>query len=305
MLDYERRPVAVERICGDAGMDIGSGGTRARTERGRAEPSFPGSSRQKPSVRVAAGALQQFFATSSVPCPYIPGRAERKLIVELVGRGAPEFYDSLSRAGFRRSHRFAYRPACRACAACVPVRIAVERFAHTRSTRRVRNLNAGLAVRLLMPRATIEQFRLFVAYQHTRHGDSDMAQMTYAEYRAMIEDTALRTAIVECRDAQGALVAVSLIDRLDDGISAVYSFFDPARPHASLGTWCILWLVEECRRRGLPYVYLGYWIADSQKMAYKARFPALERLADGDWLPFMTPKGREDAKDVMPGECLA
>jgi arginine-tRNA-protein transferase len=102
----------------------------------------------------------------------------------------------------------------------------------------------------------------------------------------MIEDSAVRTVLVEFREPDGTLVAVSLIDRLDDGLSAVYSFFDPARSRASLGTWCILWLVEECRRRELPYVYLGYWIADSPKMAYKARFPALERLVDGVWVPF-------------------
>jgi arginine-tRNA-protein transferase len=242
--------------------------------------------------------FQQFFATAAVPCPYVPGRDERKLIVELAGRPAAAFYDELSRAGFRRSHRFAYRPACRSCTACVPVRIAVERFAHTRSTRRVRNLNAGahagangdaLAGHLLAPRATAEQFELFALYQRSRHRDSEMAAMSYADYRGMVEDSAVRTAIVEFRAREGALVAVSLIDRLDDGVSAVYSFYDPAHHRRSLGTWCILWLVEECRREGLAYVYLGYWIAESPKMAYKARFPALERLTDACWLPFVRP----------------
>jgi arginine-tRNA-protein transferase len=237
--------------------------------------------------------FQQFFATAAVPCPYVPGRAERKLIVELAGPAAAEFYDELSRAGFRRSHRFSYRPACQSCSACVPVRIAVARFAHTRSTRRVRNLNAGateaLAGRLLAPRATVEQFELFALYQRSRHRDSEMAAMSYADYCGMVEDSAVRTAIVEFRASEGALVAVSLIDRLDDGISAVYSFYDPTHRRRSLGTWCILWLVEECRRAGLDYVYLGYWIAESPKMAYKARFPALERLADGRWIAFAAP----------------
>jgi len=269
-------------------MDIGSGGARSRGERVRPEATAA-PARQKPLGGVAP--LHQFFATAPVPCPYVPGRAERKLIVELAGRAAPGFYDALSRIGFRRSHRFAYRPACRACAACVPVRIAVERFAHTRSTRRVRNANAGVAGLVLAPRATVEQFRLFVAYQQSRHRDSEMAAMSYGDYRGMVEETALRTAIVEFRDPEGALVAVSLIDRLDDGISAVYSFYDPARRVGSLGTWCILWLVEECRRQLLPYVYLGYWIAESPKMAYKARFPALERLTDGLWVPFADKSG--------------
>jgi leucyl-tRNA---protein transferase len=271
-------------------MDIGSGGTRSRVERARPQGSSV-SARQKPLAGLAA--FHQFFATTSVPCPYVPGRAERKLIVELAGRAAPGFYDELSRAGFRRSHRFAYRPACRACAACVPVRIAVGEFAHTRSTRRLRNTHAGLAGSLLAPLATVEQFRLFVAYQHSRHRDSEMATMTFGDYRGMVEDTPLRTAIVEFRDPEGGpggdLVAVSLIDRLDDGISAVYSFYDPEYRPAGLGTWSILWLVEECRRHGLPYVYLGYWIAESPKMAYKARFPALERLADGAWTPLARP----------------
>ncbi|HEV2335850.1 MAG TPA: arginyltransferase [Stellaceae bacterium] len=230
--------------------------------------------------------FQQFFATAPVPCPYVPGRHERKLIVELAGPAAAEFYDELSRAGFRRSHRFSYRPACQSCAACVPVRIAVERFAHTRSTRRLRNTNRDLAARLVAPRATVEQFELFARYQGSRHRDSEMAAMSYADYRGMIEDSAVRSAIVEFRAREGALVAVSLIDWLDDGLSAVYSLYDPMQHRRSLGTWSIVWLVEECRRAGLDYVYLGYWIAESAKMAYKARFPALERLAEGSWVPF-------------------
>ncbi len=264
-------------------MDIGADGTRSSAVRTRPQASS-GAVRAAPYGLPVP--LPQFFATTPVPCPYVPGRAERKLIVELSGRSAPGFYDSLSRIGFRRSHRFAYRPACRACAACVPVRIAVEHFAPTRSIRRVRNAHAGLAGAVLAPNATIEQFRLFIAYQHSRHRDSEMAAMTYSDYRGMIEDTALRSAVVEFRDPDRRLVAVSLIDRLDDGISAVYTFYDPARRPGGLGTWSILWLVEECRRHGLPYMYLGYWIAESPKMAYKARFPALERLNGGDWVPF-------------------
>jgi arginyl-tRNA--protein-N-Asp/Glu arginylyltransferase len=168
----------------------------------------------------------------------------------------------------------------------VPVRIAVERFAPTRSIRRVRNTHAGLAGTALAPRATIEQFRLFMAYQHSRHRDSEMAMMSYGDFRGMVEDTSLRTALVEFRDPAARLVAVSLVDRLDDGISAVYTFYDPAHRPGGLGTLSILWLIEECRRQDLPYVYLGYWIAESPKMAYKARFPALERLIRGGWVPF-------------------
>ena len=230
--------------------------------------------------------FRQFFATSPVPCPYVPGRAERKLIVELGGSGTARFYDDLSRAGFRRSHRFAYRPACRRCVSCVPVRIAVERFRHTRSTRRVRNANRDLCGRLVAAHATAEQFRLFSPYQRSRHSDSEMALMRYGDYRAMVEDTTVRTAIAEFRDGCGGLVAASLIDLLDDGVSAVYNFYDPHQTKRSLGIWSVLWLVEECRRRGQPFVYLGYWIAESPKMAYKDRFPALERLGAGGWADF-------------------
>src|SRR5215471_13917417 len=231
--------------------------------------------------------FRQFFATSPVACPYIPGRAERKLIVELGGGGGAAFYDDLSRAGFRRSHHFAYRPACPGCASCVPVRIVVERFCHTRSTRRLRNINRDLHGGLVSPHATSEQFRLFSAYQRLRHGDSDMALMRYGDYRGMIEDTPVRTAMAEFRDGRGQLLAASLIDLLDVGISAVYSFYDPYQTKRSLGIWSILWLVDECRRRGQPFVYLGYWIADSPKMAYKDRFPALERLDAGMWTVFV------------------
>ena len=230
--------------------------------------------------------FRQFFATSPVACPYIADRAERKLIVELGGSGAALFYDDLSRAGFRRSHHFAYRPACRGCSSCVPVRIAVDRFTHTRSTRRIRNINRDLSGCLIKARATPEQFQLFSAYQRSRHSDSDMASMTYGDYRGMVEDTPVRTGIAEFRDISGELVAASLVDLLDDGISAVYSFYDPQQPRRSLGIWSVLWLVEQSRRHGQPFVYLGYWISDSPKMAYKARFPALERLVDGTWTEF-------------------
>ncbi|HEV2302999.1 MAG TPA: arginyltransferase [Stellaceae bacterium] len=254
-------------------------GGKPAQEYGRGEPRGP------------AAPARQFFATAPVPCPYLAGRAERKLIVELSGAGAARFYDNLSRAGFRRSHRFAYRPACHGCSSCVPVRIAVDRFCDSRSTRRIRNSSRDLSAHAAAAQASVEQFRLFLAYQHSRHADSDMASMDYGDYRGMVEDSAVRSEVVEFRDARETLLAVSLIDQLDDGVSAVYSFFDPRQDKRSLGTWSILWLVEECRRRSLPHVYLGYWIAESPKMAYKARFAGLERLNPGGWAPFGTELG--------------
>lgn len=261
-------------------MDIGpaEGGNRAAGSRLRrnARHGAPSESLAPP--------LLQFFATAPVVCPYVVGRAERKLIVELEGGAAAAAYDNLSRVGFRRSHRFAYRPACRGCAACVPVRIAVDRFCDTRWTRRVRKLNCDLSGGFAPARATPEQFRLFLAYQQARHGDSEMAAMNYRDYRGMVEDSPVRTEVAEFRDQMGTLLAASLIDRLDDGVSAVYSFYDPGQGRRSLGSWTILRLVDECRQRGEPFVYLGYWIADSPKMAYKARFPALECLTPAGWV---------------------
>jgi arginyl-tRNA--protein-N-Asp/Glu arginylyltransferase len=261
--------------CGPA--DRGNQASGERKPRAR-------TSREKAALPVAPAL--PVGLTRPVACPYIVGRFERKLIVELEGADAPELYDSLSRAGFRRSHHFAYRPACRDCAACVPVRIAVAEFRDTSWTRRIRNANRDLTVALVPPRATLDQFRLFWVYQHARHADSEMATMSFRDYRAMIEESPIRTSLAEFRTPAGDLAAVLLIDRLDDGISAVYSFFDPAERRRSLGSWNILWLVDDCRQRGKPYVYLGYWIAESPKMAYKARFPALERLAAGRWVGF-------------------
>lgn len=226
---------------------------------------------------------QHFYRTASLACPYLPGHTERKLITELAGQHAVGFYNALSRAGFRRSHHLAYRPACLRCAACVPVRIPVARFAASRSLRRIQRINADLTVRLAEPIATVEQFRLFARYQRSRHADSDMASMTFGDFRAMIEDSPVASRLVELRHGDGSLAGACLVDLLDDGLSAVYSFYEPTEPRRSLGTHLVLALVEEARRRGLPYAYLGYWIAESRKMAYKARFRPLQGLGPEGW----------------------
>jgi leucyl-tRNA---protein transferase len=226
---------------------------------------------------------QHFFRTAALPCPYVPGRTERKLVTELAGRHAAAFYNDLSRAGFRRSHHLAYRPACVSCSACVPVRIPVADFTESRSLRRIRNLNRDMQVRAIEPDATLEEYRLFLRYQRSRHADSDMAAMNFGDYRAMIEDSPVATKLIELREAEGALVGACLFDPLDDGLSAVYSFYSPEFGKRSLGTFLVLALIDEARRRRLPYVYLGYWIAESPKMAYKARFRPLEALQPQGW----------------------
>lgn len=224
-----------------------------------------------------------FFVLRETPCPYLPGRMERKLVTELVGRGMASAYGGLSRGGFRRSHLFAYRPACRGCAACVAVRVVADAYKPSKSMRRLVRKNSDLTPILRHPEASYEQFLLFARYLRMRHPDGEMARMTFEDFRAMVEETAVDTQLAEFRDPQGRLLAVCLLDWLDDGASAVYSFFEPEAAQRGLGSYMIHWLIGEALGRGLPYVYLGYWIAGSPKMAYKARFKPLEGLGPKGW----------------------
>ena len=224
-----------------------------------------------------------FFGTRVLPCPYLPGRQERKVVTDLSGPGAAELYERMSRAGFRRSHGLAYRPACPDCSACVPIRIRADRFETTRSIRRVARANADLAVADMAAIATVEQYRLFARYQRSRHGGGDMSSMTFNDYRSMVEDTPIDTRLIEFRAGGGALAGVMLADRLSDSLSAVYSFFAPDEPRRSLGTYMVLWLVERAAAAGLAHVYLGYWIEECAKMAYKVRFRPVEILGEGGW----------------------
>jgi arginyl-tRNA--protein-N-Asp/Glu arginylyltransferase len=224
-----------------------------------------------------------FFGTRSLPCPYIEGQIERKVVTDLTGHNAEELYQRLSRAGFRRSHNLAYRPACPTCNACIPVRIVAGDFEMTKSFRRVMAANADLTADDTDAIATVEQYRLFSAYQRARHEGGDMSGMAFNDYRAMVDDTPVTSRTVEFRDGDGALVAVMLMDRMEASLSAVYSFFDDGMARRSLGTFMILWMVECARALALPYVYLGFWIDGSDKMAYKARFQPLEALGDDGW----------------------
>lgn len=227
---------------------------------------------------------QFFFTTAPMPCPYLDGRLERKIVTDLSGHGADTVHDALSRAGFRRSHTIAYAPACPDCQACVPVRIVVDGFAPKDTLRRIWNANQDLDADLLPATATAEQYHVFSRYQHCRHGDSDMALMGFFDYRSMVEDSPIDTAMAEFRGPDGALLGACLLDRMADGLSAVYSFFDPNVPtKRSLGTHMVLWMVSRARAEGLGYVYLGYWIEESRKMAYKSRFRPLEAFGSEGW----------------------
>lgn len=226
---------------------------------------------------------QFFYTTAPLPCPYLPGRTERKVVTEITGPDAEPLHDRLSRAGFRRSHNIAYAPVCPGCNACVPIRIPVGSYSPDRSLRRVLKANAGLEGFDVPARATAEQYQLFQHYQQARHGDGDMATMSFYDYRAMVEDTPIETFMVEFRDADDQLAGACLTDRLGDGLSAVYSFFQPELERRSLGSFTILWLIERARAMDLPYVYLGYWVRESRKMAYKVRFQPSEILVGGTW----------------------
>ncbi|MEX0814316.1 MAG: arginyltransferase [Dongiaceae bacterium] len=227
----------------------------------------------------------RFLVTPLLPCPYLPGRMERKIATELSGRDAGASYEALSRAGFRRSHAIAYRPACPGCSACVPVRVAADAYRPGRSLRRVERRNGDLAASSGTASATPEQYRLFGRYLDGRHGDGEMTGMTFREYRAMVEDSPIDTRMIEFRDADGRLVACCLADRTGDGLSAVYSFFDTAVPRRSLGSFMVVWLIREAQRSALPYVYLGYWVAGSRKMAYKTRFRPMQKFGPTGWRP--------------------
>jgi arginine-tRNA-protein transferase len=226
---------------------------------------------------------QFFFTTAPLPCPYLPDRLERKLVTELSGPGAENLHEALARSGFRRSHSIAYAPACPGCKACVPVRVVVKDFERRRTLSRLWRENADLIATRVPARATTEQYELFARYQQSRHPGSDMALMGFYEYSAMIEDSPIDTFMVEFRDRAGVLTAVCLTDRTSDGLSAVYSFFESNGSRDGLGNYVVLWLIAQARKLDLPYAYLGYWITNSAKMAYKARFQPLECLGPNGW----------------------
>ncbi len=230
-----------------------------------------------------------FYMTAPSPCPYLPGEKERKVFSYLGGAAASAANSVLTSQGFRRSQNIIYLPACEACKACVPVRINVDAFEATRSRRRIMNRNADLIRRIRGPRATSEQFSVLRGYLDARHRNGGMADMTVLDYASMVEETAVDTVLIEYAirdDASGAekLVACALTDRLADGLSMVYSFFDPDLMDRSLGRFMILDHVALAREFDLPYVYLGYWVAGSDKMAYKQSFRPLEKLTAAGWV---------------------
>jgi leucyl-tRNA---protein transferase len=231
----------------------------------------------------------EFYITAPQPCPYIPGRLERKLFTHLTKDKSNFLIDNLLKGGFRRSQNIAYMPYCDACSACVPVRIVVDAFRPKRSLKRIARTNLDLTATRMTPAPSSEQYSLFRSYIDARHGDGGMAEMSVLDYSLMVEDSVVETIVTEYRlkpneEGVSPLMAVSLCDRLSDGISMVYSFYDPGHAPRSLGTYMILEQVEFARAAGVPFVYLGYWIEGSRKMRYKNRFQPQEQLTSKGWV---------------------
>ncbi len=231
----------------------------------------------------------QFYLTAPSPCPYLPGREERKVFTHLIGRRAATLNDTLTQSGFRRSQTIAYRPACENCRACVSVRVKVDEFKPSKGFRRILDANKDLTGQVVRTEPTSEQYSLFRAYLDARHSDGGMADMTMLDYSMMVEDSHVETRLIEYRTpprrghVDGRLIGVCLTDLLADGLSMVYSYYAPHEGPRSLGTYMILDHIARAKDLGLPHVYLGYWVDGSKKMAYKARFLPQERLGMDGW----------------------
>ena len=229
-------------------------------------------------------ALTYFFLSRSSACPYLPDRVEQMVFTDLNSAVEPlNLHEKLSRAGFRRSQSVAYKPNCPTCQACRAVRVPVEEFLPSRSLLRITKRNNHIKTMVMPAKGRAEHFALFQKYLYSRHGDGGMAGMKFDDYLAMIQDTPVPSELVEFRTTNNELYGVCLTDTLDDGLSLVYSFFNPKFSKYSPGKFIILWHLEEAKRRGLTHVYLGYWIEESHKMAYKASFRPLEAHGIDGW----------------------
>lgn len=224
----------------------------------------------------------QFYLTAPYACSYLPGREARSQVAVPAHRIDSHTYGELVRAGFRRSGHHTYRPRCDACRACTPVRVPVADFTPSRAQRRCEARNAGLDAILVPLRYRAEYYDLYRRYQSARHPGGGMDRDSREQFAQFLLQSHVRSGLVEFRN-RGSLVMAALVDRVPDGVSAVYTFFDPAREKDSLGTYAVLWQIGLARRLRLPYVYLGYWIADSGKMAYKTRFRPIEALGPAGW----------------------
>lgn len=253
----------------------------------------------------------KFFVTNPSPCPYIPGKVERKVFTELSGRNSGELNEALGRIGFRRSQSVAYRPSCVDCSACVSVRVCADKFEPSATQRKLLRRHADIEVTACKPWSTEEQYALLRRYLASRHPGGGMIEMDEGDFADMIEQTPVRSYVIEYREPTvdgkpGKLLGACLSDQQGDGLSMIYSFFDVGEgARKGLGTFIILDHIVRAARANLPYVYLGYWVEGSERMAYKTNFRPMERLGREGWRPMMDAPVEIDAPRILPSRSPA